>query len=129
MAEERSRGPATKVTVLSRRKWASSFVGTRRKPSGSVDTVLVDDQRVGQGADLQQAIPVAAGAGEAGGFEAEDGPGLAESNLGDQELEAVAIHGGGTGAALVLIDDGDGRLGPTQILSPLHEVVLAGRAG
>ena len=97
--------------------------------AGVVDAVLVDDQGVGQGADLQQAIPVTAGAGQAGGFQAEDGPGLAQPDLGDQELEAVAAHRGGTGESLVLIDDGDGRGRPTQILGTLHEVVLPGRAG
>ena len=96
---------------------------------GVVDAVLVDDQGVGQGTDLQQAIPVAAGAGQARGFQAEDGPGLAQPDLGDQELEAVAVHRGGAGASLVLVDDGDGRLRPAQVLGPLHEVVLPGGAG
>src|SRR5262249_33227752 len=59
----------------------------------------------------------------------EDGTGLAQPDLGDQELEAVAARRGGAGAPLVLIDDGDGRLGPAEILGPLHEVVLAGGAG
>src|SRR5262249_58112619 len=97
--------------------------------AGVVDAVLIDDQGIGQSTDLQQAIPVAAGAGQAGSFEAEDSPGLAQPDLSDQELEPIAVHGGGTGASLVLIDDGDGRPGPAQVLSTLHEVVLPGSAG
>ena len=60
--------------------------------AGVVDAVLVDDQGVGQGADLQQAIPVTTGAGQAGRFQAEDGAGLPEPDLGDQELEAVTVY-------------------------------------
>ncbi len=67
-----------------------------------IHTVLVDDQSVSQGTDLQQSIPVAARAGEPRGFEAEDGPGVAEPDLSDQELEAIAVHGGGARATLVL---------------------------
>src|SRR5262249_35415967 len=97
--------------------------------AGVVHTLLVDDQGVGQGTNLQQAIPVTAGAGEARSFEAEDSPGLGQSDLGDQELEAVAVGRGGAGASPVLIDDGDGGRRPAQILGPLHELVLPGGAG
>jgi hypothetical protein len=97
--------------------------------AGVVDPVLVDDQGVGQGADLQQAVPVGAGAGQAGRFQAEDRAGLAEADLGDQELEAIAVHRGGPGAPLVLIDPRDGGLRPAQVLGALHAVVLAGGAG
>ncbi len=74
-------------------------------------------------------IPVAARAGQARGFQAEDSAGLAEPDLGDQELEAVAVNRGGAGASLILVDDGDGCPRPAQVLRPLYEVVLAGGAG
>src|SRR5262249_49393880 len=92
-------------------------------------TLLIDDQRIGQGTDLQQAIPVAAGAGQAGSFQAEDGPGLAQPDLSDQGLEAVTVHRGGTGTPLVLIGDGDGGLGPGHGAGPRREVVVPGGAG
>ncbi len=97
--------------------------------AGVVDAILVDDQGVCKGADLQQAIPVGARAGQARGFQAEDCPGFAQPDLCDQELEAFAVHGGGAGESLVLIDDGDGRPGPAQLLGSLHQIVLPGGAG
>ena len=78
--------------------------------AGVVDAVLVDDQGLGQGTELEQAIPVAAGAGQPRGLQAEDGAGVAEADLGDEGLEAVAAGGGGARSALILVDDRD-RLG------------------
>jgi len=54
---------------------------------------------------------------------------VAQDDLCDQELEAIAAHGGRTGESLVLINDRDGSFRPAQFLGALHEVVLAGRAG
>ena len=82
--------------------------------SGIIDAVLVDDQGVGQGTDLDESIPVAARTGQAGGFQAEDGAGAAEADLGHQVLEAIATEGGGPGVSLVLVDDLDAFLGPSQ---------------
>src|SRR6516162_7491519 len=43
--------------------------------------------------------------------------------------QSLAGRRGGARAPLVLVDDGDGRAGPAQVLGALHEVVLPGRAG
>ena len=97
--------------------------------AGVVDAVLVDDERIGQGADLQQPVPVGAGPGQPGRFEADDGPGLAEPDLCHQQLEPVAVHRGRAGPALILIDDRHRCLRPAQILGALHQVVLPCGAG
>jgi hypothetical protein len=60
-----------------------------------IDAILVDDERVGQATDLDEAVPVAAGTSQPRGFEAQDGADAAESDLGHQVLEAVASEGGG----------------------------------
>ena len=41
---------------------------------GVVDSILVDDQGVGEGTDLDETIPIAAGACQAGGFQAKTAP-------------------------------------------------------
>src|SRR4051794_27896540 len=94
-----------------------------------IDAILVDDERVGQATDLDEAVPVAAGASQPRGFEAQDGADAAESNLGHQVLEAVASEYGGAGLALVLVDDLDVSLGPSELLGASRQVVLACGAG
>ena len=94
-----------------------------------INAILVDDEGIGQATDLDEAIPVAAGTSQARGLQAQDGAGTAESDLGHQVLEAVASDGGGPGVALVLVDDVDVSLGPSELLGSLRQVVLAGGAG
>ena len=94
-----------------------------------IDAVLVDDEGVGQATDLDEAIPVAAGTGQARGFQAQDGADAAETDLGHQVLEAVATEGGGPGVSLVLVDDLDVFLGPSELVGASRQVVLAGGAG
>ena len=53
----------------------------------------------------------------------------AESDLGHQVLEAVAAECGGAGVTLVLVDDVDVSLGPSELLGASRQVVLAGGAG
>ena len=97
--------------------------------SGIINAILVDDEGIGQATDLDEAIPVAAGTRQARRFQAEDGAGTAESDLGHQVLEAVATDGGGPGVTLVLVDDLDVFLGPSELVGALRQVVLAGGAG
>ena len=58
--------------------------------AGVVEAVLVADQRPGERADLEQPVPVGVVAGQARDLEAEHDPGLAQADLGDQALEALA---------------------------------------
>ena len=59
-----------------------------------VDAVLVQDERVGQRADLQQSVPVGGVACEAGNLQAEHDTCAPHPDLGDQLLEPRAVHGG-----------------------------------
>ena len=48
--------------------------------SGVIDPILVDDQGVGEGTDLDETIPIAARPCQARGFQAQDGPGPAQAD-------------------------------------------------
>ncbi len=54
-----------------------------------VAAVLVDDQRAGQGTDLDQAVPIGVGPRQARGLQGEHGPHLSQGHLGHQPLEIV----------------------------------------
>ena len=88
---------------------------TVRVLSGVVDSVFVDDQGVGEGTDLDETIPITARSCQAGGFQAQDGPGPAQADLGDEVLKAVATSRGRSRVPLILIDDLDSLRGPSQV--------------
>ena len=96
------------------------------KSHGVIEAVLVADQRGGQGADLQQPVPVGVVAGQSGHLQAEHDPGPAHADLGDQTLEAFPVRGRGPGVALVAVDDDDLLGRPAQGDGPLAQGVLAG---
>jgi hypothetical protein len=52
-------------------------------------------------------MPITAGPCQPRGFQAKDGPGLAQANLGDDVLKAVAADCGRRRVPLILIDDLD----------------------
>jgi hypothetical protein len=91
-----------------------------------VDAVLVEDEGVGEGADLEQPVPVGGVAGEARDLEAEDDAGVAEPDLGDERLEGLAIGAGGPGESEVAVDDDDALVGPAERDGALAKGVLAG---
>ena len=74
------------------------------KCAGSQEPVLVEDQGLGEGADLEQAVPVGRAAGEPRDLKAEHHPDLAEAHGGDQLLEACAVTVG-AGEALIAVDE------------------------
>src|SRR3954467_11838937 len=89
-----------------------------------VDAVAVGDQRAGEGADLEQLVPVAAGPGEPRHLEPEHQADTAEPDLGHQALGAGPPLGRGAGAAEVVVDDADARPRPARAVGPLGEPVL-----
>ena len=58
-----------------------------------IDAIGVADQRVGQPAQVEQAVPVGVVAGEARDLEPEHDPDVAEGDLGGQAREAAALAG------------------------------------
>src|SRR5437899_10498835 len=59
-----------------------------------IDAFFVNDERVGEGANLQQVIPVATGAGQARDFQTQDRSAMLESDFSDERLKAIAPNGG-----------------------------------
>ena len=90
-----------------------------------VDAVFIEDERIGEGADLEQAMPVGRVAGQAGDLEAHHQAGPAHAHFRDQMLEAFALDGRGSGLALVAVDDDDLIVSPAQRHGPLTQRVLA----
>ena len=70
-----------------------------------VDAVFIEDEGCGQGAQLDEAMPIGRVAGEPRDFQAHDDAGLAERHLADEFLEAVARRRARSGLAEIAIDD------------------------
>src|SRR5439155_495496 len=67
------------------------------------------------------------GAGQARRFETQHGSGPPQADFGNEILKAIAPDAGGSGAALILVNDDYERLRPSQGLGALGQLVLAGR--
>src|SRR4029078_5781041 len=84
--------------------------------------------RPGQGADLQEAMPIAGATGEPRDLQAQDQDDLAEADLSDQVLEPGAVGGGGRRMPEILVDHDDALVGPPQGERPFAQRVLPRRA-
>ena len=67
--------------------------------AGIVDAVRIEDDRVGQPAQLEELVPVAIVAGQARDFATDDRARAAQAYLRDEALKAGAAGGGGGGRA------------------------------
>ena len=94
------------------------------KSAGSYRAVLVADQRVGQGADLQQAMPIGVVAGQPAALQAEHDAGSPHADIRHQTLEPLPVSGGCPGVSLVDVDHDDLFGRPAQSHRPLSQVVL-----
>ena len=89
-----------------------------------VDAIGVGDEGVEQGADLEQLVPIAAGAGEPRHLDAEDQPDMAEANLGHQTLEAGPVGGGRPRAAEIVVDHQHLPARPAELAGAFDKRVL-----
>ncbi len=64
------------------------------EPARVIQTVLVQDQCLGQRADLQQPLPIGVVAGQPRHLQADDDARLAHADIGHQALEALAVSCG-----------------------------------
>src|SRR3954467_10113176 len=90
-----------------------------------VDAILIKDQRADQAAELEQRVPVAAVAGEARGFDRDDGADAALADGGEQLLEARPGNTG-AGAAEIVVDHLNGV--PPQRTGAIDEGILPAAA-
>jgi hypothetical protein len=72
-----------------------------------IDTVGITDERVGEAAEIEQAIPVGVVAGEAGDLETEYDPDVSKRDFRREPREAAALDDAGAGKPEVFVDDDD----------------------
>src|SRR6266436_9625890 len=72
---------------------------------GMIEAVSIADERVGEAAEIEQAIPVGVIAGEAGDLKTEHDSDMPERNLGGEACKSVALDDAGSGNSEVLVDD------------------------
>jgi hypothetical protein len=92
--------------------------------SGVVDSILVQNQGIGQGADLQKPMPVHGISREPGYLEAEDDAGAAEADFRNQTLESFTVGGRSSGLTEVGVDDNDLILAPAESNRMLPKRIL-----
>jgi hypothetical protein len=92
-----------------------------------IDAVLIGNEGAEQGAQLDNAVPVAVTAGQPGHLCNEDEADLAQADGGHQPLKAGALQAGGAGQAEILIDDQDPRRRPAHPAGLIGELVLPAR--
>src|SRR6266704_348847 len=95
--------------------------------SGIIDPFVINDQSIGQRANFQQPIPIAAGSRQARNLQAEHGPNVPQTDLGHQPLEAITANGRGTRLPLILVHHLDRSLCPSQVGRALDQIILSGR--
>ena len=91
---------------------------------GIVEAVFVEDQRVAEGGDLEEPLPVRCVAAQPRHLEAEDDAHLADGEAVHEVAEAVAVAAVFAGCALVVINGADALMGPAQRDCALAQPVL-----
>ena len=74
---------------------------------GIIEAVLIQDERLGQGADLEEAMPVGGVARQARDFQTHHEAGAPEADIADQLLKPFAVRGRRTGLPEVAVDHDD----------------------
>jgi len=90
-----------------------------------IDAVAIPDQRVGDAAEIKQAIPVSIVARHTGDFEAEHDAGVAEGHFRGHACEPRTLGESGAGHAQVFVNDDHLFLDPTEFLGLLEQRILA----
>src|SRR5882724_6674842 len=98
------------------------------KVAGVVDSVLIQNERVGEGADFQEPVPVGGIACQARNFQAEHDAGLPQTYLRHQLLKSFAVRGFRGGVAEIGVDDRDPFDWPAQGYGTLAKIILSYRA-
>jgi hypothetical protein len=89
-----------------------------------VDAVRIRNQRVEQGAHLEQLVPVAAGARETRHLDAQDQAHVAKADLGHKTLEPWTVQGRSSRPAKVVIDNDHLLLFPAKLAGAISQRVL-----
>src|SRR5512143_1051159 len=98
-------------------------VGTR-----IIEPLVIGNEDTEERTQFEQLVPIAIVAGQTRGIQADHQACIAQSDFGDQLLEALAIGSPGAGFAEILVNDVDPITWPAQPGGPVHQVVLQVRA-
>src|ERR1700719_867359 len=79
-----------------------------------VDAILIENQGISEGADLQQTLPVGIVPREPRDLEAHYDAGQAHANVADQALKALTPGGRCTGLTLIAVNDDDLLVAPAK---------------
>ena len=89
-----------------------------------VTPILVDDERAGDGAQLEQAMPVLVRSRQSRRFQGEDRANLPHRYIADQGLEVHAVACCGARVSEIAVEDPDLLLAPAERFGLVHQVVL-----
>jgi hypothetical protein len=87
-----------------------------------IDTVWVHNHRTDHSAELDQVVPIATIAGQAGRLDAEYCANLATAHFGDQSLKPGTLHQPGPRAAQIFVNYSD--LLKAQLTGSIREAIL-----
>jgi hypothetical protein len=90
--------------------------------------ILVDHERTGDGAQLEEAVPVLVRARQARRFQGEDRADLAHRHLADQRFEVLAMGHPRAGLAEIAVEDPNALRAPAELLGLALQIVLPLRA-
>jgi hypothetical protein len=93
-----------------------------------VESVLIEDECVGECADFQKPVPVRGVARQSRDFQAEHDPSFFQTHFRHQLLKSFAIRSCRGGVTEVAVDDNDALHRPTQRYCALAKVILSYRA-
>src|SRR5260370_2911484 len=92
-----------------------------------IEAFFVNAERVGERTNFQQPTQITARACQTRDLQAEHGPNVPQADFRHEIVKASATNGRGTRLPLILIHHLDAGGRPSQILSPLHQIILPGR--
>src|SRR5215472_7116322 len=95
------------------------------KCPGSYSPSSCENERVGECAELEQAMPIGGVARQTRHLQAEHDPGTPQADFGHQALETLAVGGTGAGLPEVTVDHDDPVKRPAQCHRALPQRILA----
>jgi hypothetical protein len=92
--------------------------------AGIVESVLIGDEHAENGGQLEQLVPILAGAGQPAHLRPEDEAQVVQADLGQEPLKADAVSGRAAAVSEVVVDHQDGLWPPPEIVNLAGELVL-----
>src|SRR5271165_6511622 len=98
------------------------------KMAGIVESILIQNERIGERADFQKTVPIRGVARQSRNFQAKYDPGSFQTHLGHQLLKSLAVRRRSCGLTEIAVDDNDALNRPAQSDGTLTKIILPDRA-